>query len=40
METAEAAYTEESFASGVEIIIAGIRAIAAPDPCDWATPLA
>ena len=40
METAEAAYTEESFASGVEIIIAGIRAIAAPDPCEWTTPLA
>ena len=38
METAENAYTDETFASGVEIIIAGLRALAAPDPCDWRTP--
>ena len=33
-----AAYTDEVFAHGVEIIIQGIRALAAPDPCDWRTP--
>lgn len=33
-----AAYTDEAFAHGVEIIIQGIRALAAPDPCDWRTP--
>lgn len=38
METAEAAYSEETFRDGVEIIIAGIRGLAAPDPCEWATP--
>lgn len=38
METAENAYTAETFASGVEIIIAGTRGLAAPDPCDWHTP--
>ena len=38
METAENAYTDETFASGVEIIIAGLRALAAPDPCEWHTP--
>lgn len=38
METAETAYNEETFKSGIEIIIAGIRALAAPDPCDWHTP--
>lgn len=38
METAENAYTEASFASGIETIIAGTRALAAPDPCDWRTP--
>lgn len=38
MQTAENAYTDETFASGVEIIIAGIRALCAPDPCDWRTP--
>lgn len=32
------AYTEEAFAHGVEIIIQGIRALAAPDPCQWRTP--
>ena len=33
-----AAYTDEAFAHGVEIIIQGIRALAAPDPCEWRTP--
>lgn len=32
------AYTEEAFAHGVEIILQGIRALAAPDPCLWRTP--
>lgn len=32
------AYNDESFSAGVEIIINGIRALAAPDPCDWRTP--
>lgn len=38
IETAEQAYGDEAFSDGVEIIIAGIRAIAAPDPCEWHTP--
>lgn len=38
METAESAYCDETFESGMEIIIAGVRAVAAPDPCDWRTP--
>lgn len=32
------AYSDESFTAGVEIIISGIRALAAPDPCEWRTP--
>lgn len=32
------AYTDEAFTHGVEIIIQGIRALAAPDPCEWYTP--
>ncbi len=32
------AYTDEAFAHGVEIIIRGVRALAAPDPCEWYTP--
>ncbi len=32
------AYTDEAFADGMEIIIQGIRALAAPDPCLWRTP--
>lgn len=32
------AYTDEAFAQGVEIIIQGIRGLAAPDPCEWYTP--
>ena len=32
------AYTDEAFANGVEIIIQGVRALAAPDPCNWRTP--
>ena len=38
IETAETAYSEETFESGIEIIIAGVRHLAAPDPCDWHTP--
>ena len=34
------AYTDEAFAHGVDIIIQGIRGLAAPDPCEWYTPLA
>ncbi len=37
-ETAAGAYSEETFKDGIEIIIAGIRAMAEPDPCDWHTP--
>lgn len=40
LETAEAAYSEQSFRDGIEIIIAGIRGLAAPDPCEWRTPSA
>lgn len=32
------AYTDEAFAQGIEIIIKGVRALAAPDPCEWRTP--
>lgn len=32
------AYTDEAFTHGVEIIIQGIRALAAPDLCEWYTP--
>ncbi len=39
MQTAETAYTQETFESGIDIIVAGVRALAAPDPCDWRTPL-
>ena len=39
IETAEHAYSEKAFNEGVEIILGGIRALAAPDPCDWHTPL-
>lgn len=34
------AYTDEAFAHGVETIIEGIRSLAAPDPCEWFTPIA
>ena len=37
-ETAAGAYSEETFHDGIDIIIAGIKALAAPDPCDWHTP--
>lgn len=37
--TAEGAYSQEAFTDGVEIIIAGIRGLAAPDPCEWRTPV-
>lgn len=33
------AYTDESFVNGIEIIIEGVKSIAAPDPCEWYTPL-
>ena len=32
------AYSDEAFSEGVEIIISGVRALAAPDPCEWYTP--
>lgn len=35
----DAAYSDEAFHDGIEIIIAGIRNLAAPDPCEWRTPL-
>lgn len=38
LETAAGAYSEQSFRDGIEIIIAGIRGLAAPDPCEWYTP--
>ena len=38
METAESAYNEQTFNSGIDIIVAGVRALAAPDPCDWRSP--
>lgn len=38
LDTVEAAYSEQAFNDGVEIIIAGIRGLAAPDPCEWRTP--
>ncbi len=36
---AENAYNDESFAAGIELIIDGTRRQAAPDPCEWYTPL-
>lgn len=36
----DAAYSDEAFHDDIEIIIAGIRNLAAPDPCEWKTPLA
>lgn len=38
IDTARDAYTDQAFRDGIEIIIAGIRSLAAPDPCDWHTP--
>lgn len=38
METAAGAYSTQAFHDGIEIIIAGIRWLAAPDPCEWRTP--
>ena len=37
-QTAAGAYSEETFHDGIDIIIAGIRTMAAPDPCEWHTP--
>ena len=37
-ETADKAYSDQAFHDGIEIIIAGIRNLAAPDPCEWHTP--
>ena len=34
----DSAYSEESFANGVEMIIMGVRGLAAPDPCEWHPP--
>ena len=39
LETAAGAYSEQSFHDGIDIIIEGIRGLAAPDPCEWRTPL-
>ncbi len=36
--TVEGAYSDQAFRDGVEIIIAGIRGLASPDPCNWRTP--
>lgn len=38
MVTTAEAYSEQAFRDGIEIIIAGIRNLAAPDPCEWYTP--
>lgn len=38
VEVAENAYNEQTFKDGLEIIIAGVRQLSAPDPCDWHTP--
>ena len=38
VETVEGAYSDQAFHDGIEIIIAGIRALSAPDPCEWRTP--
>ena len=32
------AYSDEAYANGINIIIQGVRGIAAPDPCEWRTP--
>lgn len=37
-ETTEGAYSEQAFRDGLDIIIAGVRSIASPDPCEWHTP--
>lgn len=37
-ETIEGAYSDRAFHDGIEIIIAGVRGLASPDPCDWRTP--
>ena len=37
-ETTEKAYSDQAFHDGIEIIIAGIKNLAAPDPCNWHTP--
>lgn len=38
MPTTREAYSDQAFHDGIEIIIAGIRSLAAPDPCEWYTP--
>lgn len=37
-QVAKGAYSASSFVTGIEIIIKGIRSLAAPDPCEWYTP--
>lgn len=32
------AYNDETFNNGIDLIIAGIKSLAAPDPCEWYTP--
>lgn len=36
----EERFTKEAFHEGLDIIIGGIKAFAAPDPCNWRTPAA
>lgn len=35
---AETRFTKEAFHEGIDIIIAGVKAQVAPDPCNWRTP--
>lgn len=37
-ETVAGAYSQEAFEDGVNIILAGVREMCAPDPCNWHTP--
>ncbi len=34
----DSAYSSDSFQTGVQILLDGIKVYAAPDPCDWRTP--
>lgn len=38
IKVADDAYSDEAFRDGIEIIIQGIKGLAAPDPCEWKTP--
>ncbi len=39
IETAQGTCSDQAFADDLEIIIAGIRSLASPDPCEWCSPL-